>query len=90
MINVDQAIKFCETLAKDQEFIKQYTDTYKFEMKDLLDMLREYKYMKENYCKYAYICKVMPNDMYYELCSQYESDIAEIMLLTHIKEQVKE
>lgn len=86
MINVEQAIKFCETLAKDPEFIKQYADAHEFDMKNLLELLREYKHMKERYNKYAYVCKAMSSDLYYELCSQYESDIAHTMLVKRVKE----
>lgn len=77
MTNVEEAIKFCETLAKDSEFKKQYADAHEFDMKDLLDMLKEYKHMQERYGKYAYVCEVMPSDMYYELCDQYEAQCDE-------------
>ena len=77
MANVDQAIKFCETLAKDKEFKKQYADDNEFEMKDLLDMLREYKHIQERYGKYEYVCRLMPSDLYYELAEQYERECEE-------------
>lgn len=68
--NVEEAIKFCETLAQDPEFKKQYADAHEFDMKELIDMLREYD-------KYAYVCEVIPSDMYYELCAQYEAECDE-------------
>jgi len=74
MTSVEQAIKFCETLAKDSEFNKQYADTHEFNMKDLVDMLREYKYMQERYGKYAYVCNNMSTDLYYELSEEYERE----------------
>jgi hypothetical protein len=77
MANVDQAIKFCETLAKDKEFKKQYADANEFKMKDLLDMLREYKRIQERYGKYEYVCRLMPSDLYYELAEQYERECEE-------------
>lgn len=77
MTDVDRAIEFCETLAKDPEFQKQYADAHEFEMSDLLDMLREYKSMQESYDKYAYVCDVMPSDLYCELCDQYEKECGE-------------
>lgn len=74
MINVDQAIKFCENLAKDPEFNKQYTNDGEFDMKDIIDMLNEYNYMKNDYWKYAYVCDRMSSDEYYELCAAYEAE----------------
>jgi hypothetical protein len=77
MTDVDRAIEFCETLAKDPEFQKQYADANEFEMNDLLDMLREYKRMQESYGKYAYVCEAIPSDLYHELCDEYEEERCE-------------
>lgn len=74
MINVEQAIKFCKNLAKDPEFNKQYADDGEFDMQDIIDMLNEYNYMKDNYGKYEFICDRMSSDEYYELESEYEAE----------------
>ena len=67
MIDVNQAIKFCERLAKDPEFNKQYADDGEFDMQDIVDMLNEYNYMKDNYGKYEFICDRMSSDEINEL-----------------------
>lgn len=77
MIDVNQAIKFCERLAKDPEFNKQYADDGEFDMQDIVDMLNEYNYMKDNYGKYEFICDRMSSDEYYELESEYEAECGE-------------
>lgn len=52
MIDVEQAIKFCKRLAKDPEFNKQYANDGEFDMEDIVSMLKEYNYMKDDYYKY--------------------------------------
>ena len=43
-------------------------------MQDIVDMLHEYNYMKDNYGKYEFICDRMSSDEYYELESEYEAE----------------
>lgn len=78
MTDVKKAIKFCEELAKDPVFIKQYENdgetTY---MQDIVDMLNEYNYMKDRYGKYEYVCNMMSSDEYCELAAQYEAECEE-------------
>ena len=75
MNSVDQAIKFCEELAKDPEFKKQYeNDGETKNMQDIVDMLNEYNYMKDRFWKYEYVCNRMSSDEYYELCSEFEAE----------------
>lgn len=75
MISVDQAIKFCEELAKDPEFKKQYeNDGETKNIQDIVDMLNEYNYMKDRFWKYEYVCDRMASDEYYELCSEFEAE----------------
>lgn len=77
MINVDQAIKFCKRLAKDQEFNKKYTNNGEFDMQAIVDMLKDYNYMKDDFGKYEYVCNRMSSDKYYELCAEYEAECGE-------------
>lgn len=70
----EQAIKFCERLAKDPEFNKQYANDGEFDMQDIISMLKEYDYMKDDYYKYEYVCDRMSSDEYCELCSMYEAE----------------
>lgn len=78
MTDVNQAIKFCEELAKDPEFKKQYeNDGETKNMQDIVDMLNDYNYMKDNYGKYEYVCNMMSSDEYYELAAQYEAECEE-------------
>lgn len=76
-MDVNKAIKFCERLAKDPEFNKQYLDDGEFDMQDIVDMLNEYNYMKDNYGKYEFICNRISSDEYYELESEYEAECGE-------------
>lgn len=77
MTDVNQAIKFCERLAKDPEFNKQFTNDGEFNMQDIVDMLNDYNYMKDDYGKYEYVCNMMSSDEYCELASQYEAECEE-------------
>ena len=78
MTDVNQAIKFCEELAKDPEFKKQYENDGEFKyMQDIVNMLNDYNYMKDNYWKYEYVCNMMSSDEYCELASQYEAECGE-------------
>lgn len=76
-MDVNKAIKLCERLAKDSEFNKQYLDDGEFDMQDIIDMLNEYNYMKDDYYKYEFICNRMSSDEYYELESEYEAECRE-------------
>lgn len=76
-MDVNKAIKFCERLAKDPEFNKQYANDGEFDMQDIISMLKEYDYMKDNYYKYEYVCDRMSSDEYYELESEYEAECGE-------------
>jgi len=77
MTDVNQAIKFCERLAKNPEFNKQFTNDGEFNMQDIVDMLNDYNYMKDRYWKYEFICDRMSSDEYYELESEYEAECDE-------------
>lgn len=76
-MDVNKAIKFCERLAKDPEFNKQYANDGEFDMQDIISMLKEYDYMKDDYYKYEYVCDRMSSDEYYELESEYEAECGE-------------